>query len=113
MSAITKKGRQGILYLDKEPKLYEEIPTAKANIKEKIKQNCIVGSALTVFQIFAGPTTNNIFRVINKNISASIDERATMTFLASQIYGLNNVTLTASGNFESIPPMVGEKSPRV
>ncbi len=73
----------------------------------------MVGSLLIDCQILVGPIVNRIFSVRNRNNIASKDENRTIIFFASQIYGLNKVTLTATGNFESMPSIVGEKSPRL
>jgi len=49
-----KNGRQGILYLTREPKLEVERPTAKANINVNTRQNCSVSSAKIRFTTLIG-----------------------------------------------------------
>jgi len=50
-----KNGIQGILYLESDPKLPVDMPTAKAKMRVKIKKNKRLGSLMMVLNVFRKP----------------------------------------------------------
>src|SRR5688500_12291319 len=101
----------GILYLESEPKFEVEIPTAKANMKVKIRQNWRVSSPMILFNTLRG-LFRKITTIVNprKNKASSADN-ITIGLFASHGYGRNRVTLILAGAFSSIPNKVGSISP--
>lgn len=79
---------QGILYLDKAPKLADEIPTATAKTKAKIKHINIRGSEKERRKKFFGPFFIKKNKVINRKIEDSMTDNRMIGEVASQINGL-------------------------
>src|SRR5687768_17675627 len=88
------------------------MPTAKAKMIEKIRQNKILGSLPINFNEVPNPLLLNAFNVKKANAKASNADRATITFRASQGNGRKSVTTTACGNFFNIPTRLGSNSPK-
>jgi len=78
---------QGILYLDKEPKFPVDTPTAKANMKVKIKKNKMFASLKILRNVEPKPLLKNTISVKMKKARDSKADKKMIGFFDSQRYG--------------------------
>ena len=78
---------QGILYLDRAPKLAEDTPTAMANTKANIKHISIRGSEKGTVKNLRIPFLYIKYSVRNKNTEDSAQDNNMMGELISHIKG--------------------------
>ena len=69
---IIKKGRQGILYLDKAPKFAVEAPTPMAKTMAKTKQKTVLGSLKIIRNVRPTPALKKMRIKSKANANASV-----------------------------------------